>query len=250
MFHRVISTVLRRLTTDSDALRARLAQVEYESSIRMKAVEDLRGTLTHNLDRADALQAECAHLRGLMGNPPGEEDVPRTQDAHPHWGPHWGMVYLRAPVPIVCSVPGLLTRGLPLIDAGGIPCVYEGVQDPLPPEWWHAGKWCVDWSSPTAIDIGIRWLFWQGYDVGWLRGESVGGNVPPCGDLTEEKVSAILVSVSILRVNSGGGPVTSFYQQDWGTIGEAQYSSVSMSGCATLLNEESPAKILVSAPDV
>ena len=68
------------------ALRQRVHELEKENAILLRAVEDLRGTLNHNLDRADKLSAEVDALqkRGLRPTPtPGEARMLEIVRANP-----------------------------------------------------------------------------------------------------------------------------------------------------------------------
>lgn len=67
-------------------LRQRVHELEKENAILLRAVEDLRGTLNHNLDRADKLSAEVDALqkRALRPTPtPGEARMLEIVRANP-----------------------------------------------------------------------------------------------------------------------------------------------------------------------
>lgn len=68
----------------------------------------------------------------------------------------------------------------------------------------------LDFTAPATTDSAIRWLYARGHDAGWMRAASVGGKVPAWDGLTDEEVSAILVSVSVARVAAGGRPVEGY----------------------------------------
>lgn len=112
------------------------------------------------------------------------------------------MTPLRQPLPARGDVPGLLCRGMPVIDADGDGTAYAWSQDNPSPAYWR-----IDWTQPLATYAAIHWLTGRGHRCLWMLPESHGGKVEPWDGLTAWDVSAILVSASVLRVAAGRGPV-------------------------------------------
>ena len=114
---------------------------------------------------------------------------------------------LRSPVPVTGAVEGLLCRGTPVINAHGQRAVIVEAENPDPARLHELSRIRIDWSSPTALDIAIRWLMDRGHDAAWMRPARYGGRVPAWDGLTEDEVAAILVSVSVRGVAEGRGPI-------------------------------------------
>ena len=114
---------------------------------------------------------------------------------------------LRSPVPVTGAVEGLLCRGTPVINAHGQRAVIVEAENPDPARLHELSRIRIDWSSPTALDIAIRWLMDRGHAVAWMRPLRYGGRVPAWDGLTEDEVAAILVSVSVRDVAAGRRPV-------------------------------------------
>ena len=113
---------------------------------------------------------------------------------------------LRSPVPVTGAVEGLLCRGTPVINAHGQRAVIVEAENPDPARLHELSRIRIDWTSPVALDIAIRWLMDRGHDVAWMRPARYGGRVPAWDGLTEDEVAAILVSVSVREVAAGREP--------------------------------------------
>ena len=118
------------------------------------------------------------------------------------------MTPVRAAAIVRGDVPGLLRRGMPVINAHGQRAVIVEAVDPAPDRLHDLAAIRIDYTDPAALYLSLHWLADRGHLCGWMLPTTHGGRVEAWDGLSAWEVAAVLVSVSVGRVARGMGPVS------------------------------------------